>query len=76
MRRAGIIRKLRENFLSDKPIKLEISKPPADIDEVIPILAILTLGIGSSVIVLIVEIATTLERHMQQVGTERTARTQ
>jgi hypothetical protein len=72
MRRAGIIRKLRKNFLSDKLIKLKTSKPPADIDEVVPILAILALGIGLSVTALVVEVASRLKRQAQQVGRERT----
>jgi hypothetical protein len=76
MRRAGIIRKLREKFLSDKLIKLETPKPPADIDEVVPILAILALGTGLSVIVLVAEIATRLKRHAHQIGRERTAAAQ
>jgi hypothetical protein len=71
MRQVGILRKLRNNFLSDKLIKLETSKPTADIDEVVPILAILTLGIGLSVIVLAIEIATKLKRHVNQVGREK-----
>jgi hypothetical protein len=66
MRRAGFIRKLRENFLSDKLIKLETSKPPADIEEVVPVLAVLALGIGFLVIVLVAEIVTRHKRHVQK----------
>jgi hypothetical protein len=63
MRRTGIIRKLRENFLSDKLIKVEASMPPADIDEVEPILAILAFGIGLAIIVLLIEKAINCKRH-------------
>jgi hypothetical protein len=56
LRRAGILQKLREDFLSAKLIKVENTKTPADIDEVEPILAILVLGIALACIVLLAEI--------------------
>jgi hypothetical protein len=71
MRRAGILQKFREDFLSAKLIKVQNTKSPADIHEVEPIFAILVIGIVPACVALLIEINfSRAMSHTKSVGRE------